>query len=279
MKLKRGALSLFNVIKSIFNQTSKDVEDIVSDISEVHGNKSIKKANKSIFKNFTKLIKTYTSKKYNEIVYDKLAQPLQMIESESTREFVKYVNKYVGVSFRKITKKENLNDFMKAKTLENASLIVGMTQEYIKKAQIIVTNGVNNGLLPSAIEKQLSENLPFVGKKRAKVIARDQYAKINGQVNKKRNEQLGIKLFKYVTAKDDRVSGKPSGKYPNAKIKCFVIANTDIGYGKGIYTWDKGASFNGEKNLFPGNAHIQCRCGSISLIPNVNYDPVKKVMI
>ena len=279
MQMKRGALSLFNVIKSIFNQTSKDVEEITSSIVETHSNESAKKANKSIFKNFKKLIKTYSSKKYNEVVYNRLAQPLQMIEADSTKEFVKYVNKYVGVSLKKIKKQENLKDFMNAKTLENASLITGMTQEFIKKAQAIVTNGVNTGLLPTSIEEQLKSNLPLVNAKRAKLIARDQYAKINGQVNKKRSEQLGITLFKYVAANDDRVSGKPSGKYPNAKIKCYVIANTDIGYGKGIYTWKEGASYGGKKNILPGLGHINCRCISLVVIPGANYDLDKKVMI
>tara|TARA_Y100000592_G_C5386400_1_gene276023 strand:- start:482 stop:946 length:465 start_codon:yes stop_codon:yes gene_type:complete len=154
-----------------------------------------------------------------------------------------------------------------------------MSQKYLDVANSIITKAFNSGKAPSAIEKELQEKLPNVSAKRAKLIARDQYAKITAQVSQKRAKQSGVKYFYYQTAKDNRVSGKPGGEYPNAKIKCYQISQQDIGHGKGIYTFTDGATWNGETHLFPGTAHINCRCKAVPLIENVTYDPVEKKRI
>ena len=116
--------------------------------------------------------------------------------------------------------------------------------------------------------------------KRAKLIARDQYAQINSEVTRKSEQnKLELNIFTTKLQKTIRVSGKPSGKYPNAKIKCYQVSKQDIGYGEGIYLYEEGATWNQETHLFPGRAHINCRCTMVSLIENVNYDPVEKKQI
>jgi len=278
--IKRGQLSLFKTIKSIFKETNDAVSKIMQDFKTRSNNGiSEKKLQKYVFQSFGAVFTERASKKYKKEVYNQLAMPTQLSEQESTRAFVKDINQHIGISRKKIIKQDKLVDFTKNKTLEIASLITRMTDENIQTAQRIINSGMNAGKLPSAIEKELSENLPDVNAKRAKLIARDQYAQINSAVTKKRAQQAGVKFFYYQTARDDRVSGKPSGKYPNAKIKCYQISKQDIGYGEGIYTYEEGATWNQETHLFPGRAHINCRCTMVSLIENVNYDPVEKKQI
>lgn len=106
----------------------------------------------------------------------------------------------------------------------------------------------------------------------AQRIARDQMSKIYSQTTNQRQQDTGVDYFQWHTSGDSRVSGDKSGLYPKAKIKCYEIAKQDVGYGKGVYTTTEGASWAAESNLFPGAAHIQCRCVSIPLIDGVNYD-------
>ncbi|MCP4055127.1 MAG: phage head morphogenesis protein [Mesoflavibacter sp.] len=278
--IKRGQLSLFKTIKSIFAETNDAVSKIMQGFKTKSNNGiSEKKLQKYVFQSFGAVLTERASKKYKKEVYNQLAMPTQLSEQESTKAFVKDVNQHIGISRKKIIQKDKLQDFTKNKTLEIASLITRMTNENIQTAQRIINAGMNAGKAPVAIENDLSENLPDVNAKRAKLIARDQYAQINSEVTRKRATQAGVKFFYYQTAKDDRVSGKPSGQYPDAKIKCYQISKQDIGYGEGIYLYEKGATWGDETHLYPGKAHINCRCTMVSLIENVNYDPVEKKQI
>jgi uncharacterized protein with gpF-like domain len=278
--IKRGQLSLYKTIKKIFAETNDAVSGLFDGFKkQAENGVSEKKLHKYIFKGFGALLTERASKTYKKAVYSQLAMPTQLSEQESTKSFVKDINQHIGVSRKKIIKQAKLQDFTKNKTLEIASLITRMTDENIQTAQRIINSGMNAGKLPSAIENELSENLPDVNAKRAKLIARDQYAQINSEVKQQRAKQAGVKFFYYQTAKDDRVSGKPSGKYPNAKIKCYEISKQNVGYGEGIYLYEDGATWGEETHLFPGRAHINCRCTMVSLIENVNYDPVEKKQI
>ena len=117
-------------------------------------------------------------------------------------------------------------------------------------------------------QKYLNQNSEYIAKR----IARDQMSKIYSQTTNQRQKDTGIDYFQWQTSNDSRVSGDPSGLYPEAKTKCYEIAKQDVGYGKGVYTTAEGASWAAENNLFPGAAHVQCRCVSIPLIDGVNYD-------
>lgn len=278
--IKRGQLSLYKTIKKIFAETNNAVSKIMHEFKTKSNNGiSEKKLQKYVFQSFGAVLTERASKKYKKTVYSQLAMPTQLSEQESTKAFVKDINQHIGISRKKTIKQDKLVDFTKNKTLEIASLITRMTDENIQTAQRIINSGMNAGKLPSAIENELSENLPDVNAKRAKLIARDQYAQINSAVKQQRAKQAGVKYFYYQTARDDRVSGKPSGKYPNAKIKCYEISKQNVGYGEGVYLYEEGATWGDETHLFPGRAHINCRCTMVSLIENVNYDPVEKKQI
>ena len=91
-------------------------------------------------------------------------------------------------------------------------------------------------------------------------------------IDSTRSQSLGIMYYRWSTSNDRRVSGNPSGAYPYAKIKCYMIAKRDIGYGKGVYTYKDGAEYAGETKLHPGTCHPECRCRRIPLIEGVNFE-------
>ena len=73
---------------------------------------------------------------------------------------------------------------------------------------------------------------------RARLIAADQMGKINGAINKKRQESMGVETYDWQDSNDDRVRplcrshhGKtfrwdtpPKGGHPGQKIKCRCTA-------------------------------------------------------
>jgi uncharacterized protein with gpF-like domain len=202
-------------------------------------------------------------------------RPLSMMESNTTAQFLKNVNKAVGVDVSGMLKREGIENVMTSALQENVTLVTSLPDEYLKRIESIVYSGMQQGRYPTAIAKDLQE-ATGISWRRAKTIARDQVAKVNSAVDSERSQNLGIEYYKWSDSSDRRVSGDPSGKYPKAKIKCWHIARRDIGFGVGVYTYKHGADYAGEKNLQPGAAHPLCRCRRIPLIEGVNFELPKK---
>ena len=192
--------------------------------------------------------------------YERLAQrTVSMAEAETTQAFVDSVNKAVGVDLNPVLDQEGMRDYLDVAIKDNVELIKSVGREHFERIERAVLGGVRNGDAPSTIARNIQE-ATGVSSRRAALIARDQSAKLTSEITERRQTQSGIKYYRAVTSNDSRVTGKPGGKYPNAKISCWGIARQDVGYGPGIYRWDKGASWGGKTGLHPGRHHINCRC-------------------
>lgn len=201
----------------------------------------------------------------------RLAQStLSMAEADSTAAFVSSVNRAVGVDMSRMMTQAGISDYMDVATAENVGLIKSIKSDYFGKIERSVLNGIREGESVTTIAKRIQSDTGATYK-RARFIARDQMASLNSDIVRKRQQQAGIARFRWSTSKDERVAGNPAGKYPGAKIKCYQITRTDIGYGPGVYLVDEGASYAGETGLFPGKAHINCRCDSIPQLEGFDY--------
>lgn len=217
---------------------------------------------------------TFTTSLFDQQARRVAAGTISRAEADNADDFRKSVNRAVGVDFELITKPKGMVDYLEASTAENVNLIKSIPGEYFQRVETIVLGGMKSGLAPTAIARQIQEQTG-VSARRAKLIARDQVSQLNSDLTRQRQAAAGIELYRVETAKDQRVSGDPSGKYPNAKISCYGIAKQDIGYGPGVYKVSEGATWRGVTNLHPGKHHPLCRCVGISLIPGVNYFPDK----
>lgn len=197
---------------------------------------------------------------------------ISMAEADNAAAFDKDIKRAVGVDFNQIVQSRGLQNYLDASIADNVSLIKSVPSDYFQKVENIILDNMRKGFAPTEIAKQLQEHTG-VSYRRAKLIARDQMAKINSDLTRQRQKDAGIEFYRSQHANDERVSGKPGGRYANAKISCWAIAERDIGYGKGVYKVDEGATYAGETGLHPGRHHVNCRCVAISLIPQVNYFP------
>ncbi|MGN2380304.1 phage minor head protein [Pseudomonas juntendi] len=217
---------------------------------------------------------TFTTNLFDQQARRVAAGTISRAEADNAEDFRKSVNRAVGVDFELITKPKGMVDYLEASTAENVNLIKSIPAEYFQRVETIVLGGMKSGLAPTAIAKQIQAQTG-VSARRAKLIARDQVSQLNSDLTRQRQAAAGIEFYRVETAKDQRVSGDPNGKYPNAKISCYGIAKQDIGYGPGVYKVSEGATWRGVTNLHPGKHHPLCRCVGISLIPGVNYFPDK----
>lgn len=130
-----------------------------------------------------------------------------------------------------------LSDFVTASVSENVSLIKSIQEDYHKRVESIILQGVKNGKGSGQIATELKEAVG-VSYRRAKFIARDQAGSITGQMTAKRHQQAGITRFKWQTSEDERVrkqhaefngnvydySNPPKGLLPGTDYNCRCVA-------------------------------------------------------
>ena len=194
---------------------------------------------------------------------------VESVNTNSKNKFLAGVNAAVGVNLTRVLKEENLTDIVALQRQKNKVLIKSIPEEFLKGVEITVQNGLAQGLRPEAIAKQLNgiKGISSVFGKldnRVKMIARNEISTINANINKARFQNLGIKIYQWKTAQDDRV--RPDHNVMNNKYCKFeddsVYADSlkDAKAGK----WKKRASIGGVQ-LGTG-IDFNCRCASIAII-------------
>lgn len=140
-----------------------------------------------------------------------------------------------------------LNNYMQAAITQNTNLIKSIPQRYLEDVGNTVQTGMRNGVLPREIAKSIQEN-HGVSSRRAKFIARDQAAKVNGEISKQRQIDAGFEYFTWVDAHDQRV-----------RHRHREIADADNGMGKGVYKWSDLPKSSEGTTIQPGSDY-NCRC-------------------
>ena len=86
----------------------------------------------------------------------------------------------------------------------NVDLIVTIPKNTLGKMEQIVYEGWTNGVTTKDITEQI-QHAYGISKAHARLIARDQTAKLNGQIAQKQQTDAGIEEYEWSTSKDQRV--------------------------------------------------------------------------
>ena len=153
------------------------------------------------------------------------------------------VNQAVGIEVFK-GQSSKLTTSLEAASLTNAKLIKNITDTHADRISTSILESMRAGYAPSKIAADLQKQ-SGISRRRAKLIARDQTAKINGELTKLRNLEAGITHFRWVHSGDGRVGDDHRR-----------AASRDVGFGPGVYRWDKPP-----KEGIPGrSSRPNCRC-------------------
>jgi len=166
------------------------------------------------------------------------------VGSFNKKQVDKVFRKMVGVDL--FSDDINLQKAISPFVTENVNLIKTIPQEYTKRVRNAIAVGARNGFTSTEVAKLLEKEFKIT-KNRAKLIARDQIGKFNGNLTRIRQERVGIKEYTWRTSLDERVRGNPSGRYPNARPSHFAR---------------EGKKFKYKKPPPGGNPGepVQCRC-------------------
>lgn len=178
-------------------------------------------------------------------------QTAENVNAINAKEWLKTMHKVFGVNI--FIQEPWLEPVSKAFVSENVTLIKSLTQDSLKTVKRMVSTGVTNGTSTRDITKQIvnyfssgelkqAEGFGLRPVDRARLIARDQVGKLNGQLTQYRQQGIGVEKYIWRDSGDQRVRPRhqeldsqtfswgdpPDEGNPGEPIQCRC-------YGEGLY--------------------------------------------
>lgn len=187
-----------------------------------------------------------------EPIADRISENwLNAINERQKKKSMEVLRKALGVDISAIFEDPLVQQGLENMRFEAAYLIKTLPYDNIGKVAERVYQYYRGEPMPEGrtLTQQLAEEFK-IKYERAKIIARDQTNKMNGNLTQIRQTSYGIEEYIWRTARDQRVVGNPAGFYPKGNR---VHGNHWEREGH-LYRWDEPP-----EDGHPGNA-INCRC-------------------
>jgi SPP1 gp7 family putative phage head morphogenesis protein len=182
---------------------------------------------------------------------DAMAKQLAGLAVEANRDSVderlaREINRVVGVDIKgMLATNGQLLQAMQEAARDNVALIRSIPEQYLDRVHSTVTDGWSNGVRWESLVEQIQRD-GDITEVRAKLIARDQTAKMNSSFNEIQQQSVGVDEYEWSTSADERV--RDSHAAMEGK-RC---------------RWDEPPIVDDEP-VHPGEA-INCRCVAIPVI-------------
>lgn len=148
-------------------------------------------------------------------LYRKLELLANMNRKLTVKEWKRAIKATLGIDIRE---DYYLGDFyveqLQKWVEENVALIKTIPEDTLEKMRDIVYDGFANGKTTTRMTKDI-QRVYGISRRRAEFIARDQTAKLNGQIQKAQQQDAGIEEYIWMTTGDERV--RKSHKELNGK--------------------------------------------------------------
>jgi hypothetical protein len=146
----------------------------------------------------------------------------------------------------------------------NYTLIKKLDTEYITQINNAAEQAVVNGWSVRQLMDEIKKIDSSMKDTRVYLIARDQIGKLNSMSTKARMQNVGLNMYIWETAHDERVRGDPRGKYKNAIPSHYLMDGLLCRWDDAsVYSKDGGKTWiprpAGAPHVHPG-MDIQCRC-------------------
>lgn len=131
------------------------------------------------------------------------ARELRLVAEQSIRQ-ANYQVQHIGVVGAPFTLDASQRAVMNDAIRENAALIKSIPRVLQEQVESVIADGIARGLRVEEVADSIERRFQ-VSRSRARFIARDQVAKLNGALVEARNRALGITRYRWITSRDERV--------------------------------------------------------------------------
>lgn len=166
---------------------------------------------------------------------------LQGEESRHRRAFQGAVRSSFGIDLSPVLSQHDVREHLELASQRTLLAMRGMTDDLAKRTSNTLIEGVVQGRRSRAIASDIAEDLG-ISQRRARMIARNETATLNGTLNKVRQQQAGVKRYVWSTSMDERVrplhqeregrtyswDDPPSDGHPGEPINCRCVARAII---------------------------------------------------
>lgn len=188
-----------------------------------------------------------------------LAKYLGRIASETVnrilrREGAKHTDKWkaqvraaFSIDLAAVVRQEDIAEPLDAASKRAAALITGLSDETAAGVEKLTRRALTQGMTAKDLRAELTKQFG-IADRRAKIIARDQLATLNSDLNRIRHTQAGITTYSWSTAHDERVrplhtaidgnryrygerTGAEGGLPPGQPIMCRCVARAVVEFG------------------------------------------------
>jgi len=196
------------IVQEIGNEIKRILLPILPSIARDLGQPTIKKdagaddATKAISDIKKTLAKKYTETELKAIARKKGVSLAEYSRIATEKEFKRVVGVDMFLTDRALA------DTIEVFSVFNTQLSKSLIEESVNKVQSTVLSGFQSGKRWEEIATSIEDYIdPEVGgiANRARLIARDQISKLNGQVTSERQKELGIDKYRWRTSQDERV--------------------------------------------------------------------------
>lgn len=165
-----------------------------------------------------------------------------------TEKWKRQVRAALGIDLEAVVRQEDLTEALDAAVKRSASLITGLSDETAAGVEKLTRQALTQGRSAQNLRKDLTKQFG-IADRRAKVIARDQLATLNSDLNRLRHEQAGVTTYQWTTSHDERVrplhrrldgaryrygesTGAEGGLAPGQPIMCRCVARAVVEFGE-----------------------------------------------
>ena len=195
------------------------------------------------------------------VIMDKIERIAESEYNHAQKQFWDEVEKAIGINFP-----SDADWWEKVKTswaVNNYDLIVTNARHYITQINTVTEQAVTGGWSVSQLQAQINKFGSDLTEKKARLLARDQIGKLQGQISEAQMESVGLEMYIWETAGDERV--RKSHRVMQGLLCRWDNAN--------VYSLDNGRTWierpSGAVRLHPGQ-DIQCRCVSLVFAPELD---------
>lgn len=177
---------------------------------------------------------------------------VKVVNETNKNRLIQNIQKGTDLDLKNLFANNNTKDKLDEYIAKNVSLITSIKNDFL--------NDVEKEIRKNYLENGRAENLATIihersniSKNRARLIARDQTLKLNSELDQERMQSLGVKLYIWKTAKDERV------RHTHANMQDLVCRFDD----DTVYSQDGGKTWLKRTADMPKTKpgiEIQCRC-------------------